>query len=398
MEEDEAVDGGAEFPDVAGPGVVAKAADECGFQGAEVFAEAFVGFGEEVPGEERDVLAVVAEGRDGESDFGEAVVEVGSEGAGVDAEVEVAVGGGDEAGVDLVFRLSADAAGAPGFEEAQEFGLEAQVEFPDFVEEERAVVGLFDEAGAGLDGAGVGAFFRAEELGFEEVAGDGGAVDGDEVAAPAGGFVDGESDAFLSGAGLADDEDAGGRGGDAFNEAFECEQGGGVAHEAAGCGAGGVGAVEAEPQRLGCGGLVEGVTPSGGGFVQEHEVEGAVAHGANDGNGAGAFAADEERAVGVGESHADGSPGGVVEEGGRHQIDLAVGGGAERLRGVGGGGAGAQTQPLDAFPGRAGKRLHKSEGQLHRINVLTECNANAMGTLRPPGGWKSYKPVCKWGL
>ncbi len=62
---------------------------------------------------------------------------------------------------------------------------------------------------------GAGAVAVAEELGLDEVFGDGGAVELDEDAVAAEGFgVDGAGDELFAGAGLADDEDAavGGRG------------------------------------------------------------------------------------------------------------------------------------------------------------------------------------------
>ena len=72
-------------------------------------------------------------------------------------------------------------------------------------------MGGFEAANAAVGGAGEGAFFVAEEFGFDEGGGHGGAVHGDEgiVAAAAGVLVDGFGDAFLAGAGFAEDEDGG---------------------------------------------------------------------------------------------------------------------------------------------------------------------------------------------
>ena len=63
---------------------------------------------------------------------------------------------------------------------------------------------------AGLVGAaGAGAVAVAEELGLDEVFGDGGAVELDEDAVAAEGFgVDGAGDELFAGAGFAEDEDA----------------------------------------------------------------------------------------------------------------------------------------------------------------------------------------------
>src|SRR5262249_53334119 len=68
-------------------------------------------------------------------------------------------------------------------------------------------------------GAGEGAAAVAEELAFDEVAGDGGAVEGDEGLVGAGGVgMNGAGDDFLAGAALAGDEDVDGRAGDALGE------------------------------------------------------------------------------------------------------------------------------------------------------------------------------------
>ena len=67
-----------------------------------------------------------------------------------------------------------------GFEEAEQFGLEVEAELADFVEEEGAFAGGADQAELIAVGAGEGAAAVAEQLAFEQVAGDGGAVEGDE--------------------------------------------------------------------------------------------------------------------------------------------------------------------------------------------------------------------------
>ena len=63
---------------------------------------------------------------------------------------------------------------------AQQLGLQADVHLGDLVEQQRAAIGLLELADAPRDGAGEGALLVAEEFGFEQVVGDGGAVDRDE--------------------------------------------------------------------------------------------------------------------------------------------------------------------------------------------------------------------------
>ena len=81
-------------------------------------------------------------------------------------------------------------------------------------------------------GAGEGAFFVAEEFGFDEFGGNGGAIEGDEgVFVARRFFVDGAGDEFLAGAGFAEDADAGFAGGDAIDLREEFRHGGAGADE-----------------------------------------------------------------------------------------------------------------------------------------------------------------------
>ena len=145
---------------------------------------------------------------------------------------DVAVGGGDEADVHFEFLVAADAGEGAVFQEAEEFGLEGAAHVADFIQEDGAAVGLLDAAEFLADGAGEGAFFMAEEFAFEEVFGDGGAIDADVIflAAPAQ-AVEGAGDQLLAGAAFAQDEDGGVGGGDALDELAQFDHFGGFADD-----------------------------------------------------------------------------------------------------------------------------------------------------------------------
>ena len=98
---------------------------------------------------------------------------------------------------------------------AQHLGLGLEAHVADLVEEQRAAVGGLELAAAARHGAGEGAALVAEELGLDQLLGDGGAVDLDEGRlAPRRQGVDGAGHQLLAGAVLAVDEHApvGGRG------------------------------------------------------------------------------------------------------------------------------------------------------------------------------------------
>ena len=83
-------------------------------------------------------------------------------------------------------------------------------ELTHLIEEDRAAIGGFDAAGLVGERAGEGAAHVTEQLGLDEIRGDGAAVDGDEGAAAAAAVVmDGARDEFLAGARLAEDEHRG---------------------------------------------------------------------------------------------------------------------------------------------------------------------------------------------
>ena len=89
----------------------------------------------------------------------------------------------------------------------------------DFVEENRAVVALLEFADALQGRAGEGAAFVAEQFAFQQLLGDGGAVDREErLLAAVAVMINGAGDQFLAGAALAGDERGGVGGGDLADE------------------------------------------------------------------------------------------------------------------------------------------------------------------------------------
>ena len=108
----------------------------------------------------------------------------------------------------------ADAADFAAFQHAQQFGLHRLGQLADFVEEQRAAVGDFEQADAMFVGAGEAAFAMAEQFAFDQAFGQCAAVDGHErLFGAVALIVHAAGDQFLAGAGFAGDQHGGfGRG------------------------------------------------------------------------------------------------------------------------------------------------------------------------------------------
>ena len=121
-----------------------------------------------------------AQRRDVDADDVQPVEEVLAELARCHGLLERLVGGGDDAHIHLDGLVAADALERAGLQHAQDLGLRGGGHVADLVEEERAAVALLEFADALEGGAGEGAAFVAEQFAFEQLLGDGGAVDGQE--------------------------------------------------------------------------------------------------------------------------------------------------------------------------------------------------------------------------
>ena len=145
----------------------------------------------------------------------EAVIEIAAEGALDDELGEITIGGGDDADVDALRLIAAEALELLLLKNAKELGLKLEREIGDFIKKERAAVGEFKTSDFLGESAGEGTSLMAEKLGFKKAAGDGGAIDLDESALAARAeIVNGACDELLAGAGFTGDENGGASGSD----------------------------------------------------------------------------------------------------------------------------------------------------------------------------------------
>ena len=169
----------------------------------------------EVLDQARDVPFALAQRRDVDRHDVEAVQQVFAEPALADLLVEALVGRGDDPHVDVDRLARPDARNDALLQRAQHLGLGREAHVSDLVEEQRAAVGLLELPGPVRRRAGKAPLQVPEQLAFDQLGGNGRAVDLDERAPPARAErVDRARHQLLARAVLAGDEHAGGRGGD----------------------------------------------------------------------------------------------------------------------------------------------------------------------------------------
>ena len=213
-----------EFADVAGPGVAGDRGEGFLGEAAQVAVEFAVEAAEEEAGEQHGVARAFAQRWNAHGDGVQAVEQIVAEAAVGDLFLKVHVGGRDDAHVDRNGGAPADAFDDLFLQETQQLDLERVRQVADFVEEEGAFVGGLDFSNCLLDGAGEGAAFVAEELRFQQVFGDGAAVDGDErLLGARAEIVQGAGEGLLAGAAFAEQEHGDVGGGEAFDGAADLQ-------------------------------------------------------------------------------------------------------------------------------------------------------------------------------
>ena len=181
---------------------------------------------EEVFCKKHDVAPAVVKRRKVNREHVQAVVEVFAELSLLHELFQIPAGRRDEADVDFDLFVASDAREGAFLNEAQEFDLNRLAEVTDFIKEECSAVCGFGASAAGADRSGERALFVSEEFAFDEVVGEGCAVDADErFVAPFALLLDCAGDEFLSCSGCAADEDGCVAGGDLGDLSVDCAHG-----------------------------------------------------------------------------------------------------------------------------------------------------------------------------
>src|SRR5438552_3349644 len=152
-----------ELPHIARPGIPDESVQALRSDGLDALLEPATQLREEVLGEQRDVLGALAQRRHAHGEDGQPVEEIASERAPLDLGLEVLVGGGDEADVDVDGPVGAHRGHLLLLDGPQELALEVQGHLPDLVEEEGAAVGHLEVAAPVLARPREGALARPAE-------------------------------------------------------------------------------------------------------------------------------------------------------------------------------------------------------------------------------------------
>src|SRR5438128_4930925 len=214
--DDEPLDHVAELAHIAGPVVGQEVPERFGREGLRALAVLGAELRDEVAHVGGDIVLAGPQRRDLDRDHVQAVVEVFAELPLADQGRQIAVGRGDHPYVYPERVLAADPLERLLLERAQDFRLGLEAHVADLVQEERAAVGELELATTPRQRAGEGPLLVAEQLGLDQLLGDGRAIDLDEGALAARRLhVDGPRHQLLAAAVLAVDQHAagGGRGG-----------------------------------------------------------------------------------------------------------------------------------------------------------------------------------------
>ena len=139
----------------------------------------------------------------------EPVVEILAEAALLDHRLEVAIGGGDDAGFGAQRLGAADPLVGAFLEYPQQFRLQGEGHLSQLVEEQGAVGGQLEASLLARRGAGEATLLVTEQLAFQNALGQRRAIDRQEDAGASRMVVDGLGDHLLAGAALAGDEHRG---------------------------------------------------------------------------------------------------------------------------------------------------------------------------------------------
>ncbi|OPZ81926.1 MAG: hypothetical protein BWY77_00417 [bacterium ADurb.Bin431] len=206
-----------ELADIAGKGVVGKQGIEFPGRRDPAPVQLCSGLVEEMVDQQGDVLAALAQGRQGDMVGFQPVIEVLAEALALLQIIAVAQGGDRYACVGGSGLVGAEGIVLALLQKPQQLDLGFETEVADLVEEEGSARRLFDQPLAFAVGPGKGPAAVAEEGVGEKMVIHPGDVQGDKIAFAAAQIMEGAGDQLLARAGLAGDQHRQGRRGDGLD-------------------------------------------------------------------------------------------------------------------------------------------------------------------------------------
>ena len=133
----------------------------------------------------RHILGAIPERRQAQGHDVETIIEIFAKQALVDQDLEILVGGGNNADIGLDRGAATHRRVLALLQHAQQPGLGVHRHVADLVEEQGSTLGLLEASGGLVLGAGESTLFVTEQLGFDQVAGNRSHVDGHKGAVAA---------------------------------------------------------------------------------------------------------------------------------------------------------------------------------------------------------------------
>src|ERR1700704_4322282 len=199
--------GGPQLADVSGPVIFQDAGHRFGGKFAQGLCVLLGGFFEKCPHEERQVFLPRTKGRHGQRDDVQTKIEIVPKLPLGDQRREILVCRGDQADIRFQRLISTHSLERALAEHSQNLYLGFFVDFPDFIEKERAACRLLETAGPAFKGPGKRPSFMSKKLALKKLWRKGLTVHSNELLpGPCAKRMDGVCRKFLSSAGFSLDK------------------------------------------------------------------------------------------------------------------------------------------------------------------------------------------------
>src|ERR1700733_14456330 len=197
---------GLELPDITRKGILQQFLLRLGRKGFLLELVLLAETIDEMLCKDEDIVASFPQGGEGDRQTDEPVVEILAEVLALYFFQQILMGRNDDAYVNFCHAVAADTGDLPFLQYAEQLGLKVDIELADLIQEEGALVGLFEFSEPAGDGAGEGPLLMTEELAFNEVLWDGSDIDRDKrQLMTVRVIMDRLGDHFFTGAGLTRD-------------------------------------------------------------------------------------------------------------------------------------------------------------------------------------------------